>query len=198
MKDWVIALIVVCITVLLLAFKYPPEGGEAWAAWVQAVGSVAAISWAVWLANAENRRRKYEAMEVAELTAATMDTTIFRMLTRLGAMRDRIAKYGLEQPNIYIETIEDLKSIPQWTATELAPLAPLPNKCAVDLALASEMIRVAIDLIDIELKTGAINSEEGRQSINVHAKGIIQEIIIPLQRAKNEVSAAVERAKAHK
>jgi hypothetical protein len=104
--------------------------------WAQAIGAVAAIGVAIWVAHRDSRERRDERHAVAIVAAIEMHIQVDMLLLHLNAIKNT-AEFAMERgsdPGDFKTLLDHTNDWPYWTVEEIARLAPLPNRCALNLA----------------------------------------------------------------
>lgn len=114
-------------------------------AWVQAVGSVAAILAAIRISRAEDRRRRREAVDAAEVTGALVRSKLLDMRAAMVDVRSAYARISQAHDGLlrFFNAANRVVAIPVPTEEQLIRLTASPITGAADIAeLISRLERV--------------------------------------------------------
>jgi hypothetical protein len=160
-----------------------------------AVGTVGAAVAAVWIATNETRRRRKTDLEIAELTAAAMGfrlTYDHAIASRVAGWMDGALHVDRSAEDFLIKGRE-LESLCLWSASDLLPLVPLPRLCAMNLAAASDQVRLCEKIL-INSGVGThMKSPEGRKDTATTVASLLQEACRQLQIGIDECVRAAKK-----
>ena len=142
-----------------------------------AIGTVGAAVAAVWIATNEGRRRKKEALDIANLTASSMAWRVTHDAAKVGIILDLLqeAKHVDQSPERFAEYQQELADVCNWTLSDLLPLAPLPQSCAVNLAQGADQVKTCSLLIKISVEGNGTTTSDGRRKLATQAHEFLAE-----------------------
>lgn len=165
-------------------------GSSEWASWVQAVGSVAAIIGAIFIASSDSRHRRREVYSVALIGASEMHFAITMMRRDIQDLANELGAadmvdFSLSQLNMVITA---LNAQSNWTSEQISVLAPLPNNCALHIAMAQGRITAIKILLEKAMgNSGLLSNKAFRVKHAEIASFALNEAAGFLKKAEQEI-----------